>query len=82
MQPGRKIDSKSVSFEYASSTSKSERKNIKRNCSCRTVGIKASAMDRLSATTLLGDGLVRSHSHESNLQYSTNSSRPSIKMTW
>ncbi|KAM3724096.1 Kinase suppressor of Ras [Dirofilaria immitis] len=43
----------------------------------RSVSEKASVPNRLSTTSLITDGLMRSHSHESNLQYTVNSSRGS-----
>ncbi|KAK6100994.1 Protein tyrosine kinase family protein [Brugia pahangi] len=38
----------------------------------RSVGEKTSVSNRLSTTNLVTDGLMRSHSHESNLQYTVN----------
>ncbi|EJD74297.1 TKL/RAF/KSR protein kinase [Loa loa] len=43
----------------------------------RSTGEKKSVPNRLSTTYLMTDGLMRSHSHESNLQYTVNSSRGS-----
>uniref|UniRef100_A0A158Q6Q7 Kinase suppressor of Ras 2 n=1 Tax=Elaeophora elaphi TaxID=1147741 RepID=A0A158Q6Q7_9BILA len=43
----------------------------------RSIGEKASVPNRLSTTSLVTDGLMRSHSHESNLQYTVNNSRGS-----
>ncbi|KAL4001833.1 Protein tyrosine kinase family protein [Acanthocheilonema viteae] len=43
----------------------------------RNIGEKASIPNRLSTTSLVSDGLMRSHSHESNLQYTVNNSRGS-----
>uniref|UniRef100_A0A8R1U1V0 Uncharacterized protein n=1 Tax=Onchocerca volvulus TaxID=6282 RepID=A0A8R1U1V0_ONCVO len=41
----------------------------------RSVGEKSSVPNRLSTTSLMTDGLMRSHSHESNLQYTLHNSR-------
>lgn len=38
---------------------------------------KTSVPNRLSTTSLVTDGLMRSHSHESNLQYTVNNNRES-----